>query len=78
MCNVLYPAREGEPSGGSSKVRNGDAWNAWVVLTGMLLEKMVGEGVLGVGAQGGDGLRKMMEGVWGGNGARVYGVEWKE
>jgi len=51
----------------STSIRNADAWGAWAGLTDCVLDKLEKEGKIN---------RENRKGVWGGNGAKVYEVEW--
>lgn len=73
MCNINYQANEQEQGGGgvngglSAAIRNADAWSAWAGLTDLLLNRLEKEGKV---------KKEERRGIWGGNGARVYGIDW--
>ena len=51
----------------STSIKNADAWGAWAELTDWVLNELENEGKID---------RRNRQAVWGGNGARVYGVDW--
>ena len=65
VCNINYPGNEVRRSNLSHVIRNADAWCAWVGLTDLMLVKLVEEEKIN---------EEDIPGVWGGNGARVYGI----
>ena len=65
MCNLNYPGSEVIRGNLSHVIRNADAWCAWVGLTDLILVKLVKEGKIS---------EEDISGVWGVNGARVYGI----
>lgn len=67
MCNVNYQGSKSRKSCLSETIRNADAWSAWAGLTDWILDDLEREGKI---------TAEDRRGVWGGNGARVYGVEW--
>ncbi|KAF8418939.1 hypothetical protein EV426DRAFT_539012 [Tirmania nivea] len=67
VCNVNYQGSQVRKSSLSASIRNADAWGAWAGLTDWILNELEKEGKInGVNTRG----------IWGGNGARVYGVDW--
>ena len=67
VCNAQYQGSDVEKSCLSASIRNADAWGAWAGLTDWVLNELEKEGKI-------NGVNR--KGVWGGNGARVYGVDW--
>ncbi|RPB22759.1 hypothetical protein L211DRAFT_788483 [Terfezia boudieri ATCC MYA-4762] len=67
MCNAHYQGSNVKKSILSASVMNADAWGTWAGLTDWVLNELEKEGKI-------NGVSR--EGIWGGNGSRVYGVDW--